>query len=88
MTEPPEEESAEESLEEPVGESSAEESVENSPEEETWDVSLADLEDDGEPEPVEPGSPSIENVLFVVLGVLLTLAVIYRLVTLVGATVA
>jgi hypothetical protein len=53
---------------------------------ETWDVALEDL--NATPEFIEPGSPSLEHVAFVVLGVLLTLAVIYRLVTLVGATIA
>jgi hypothetical protein len=53
---------------------------------EEWDVSLEDL--DRDPDRIEPGSPSPENVVFVLLGVVLTLAVIYRLVSLVGATVA
>lgn len=38
-----------------------------------------------EPErPIEPGSPSAENVLFVLLGVLGALAVLWRLVLLFG----
>ena len=34
-------------------------------------------------EPIEPGSPSLENAVFVLLGVLLTLLVIYQMVTVV-----
>jgi hypothetical protein len=59
----------------------------DSPDEDgSWDVSLADLE--REPDHIEPGSPSPEHVAFVLLGVVLTLAVIYRLVSLVGTTIA
>lgn len=35
-------------------------------------------------EPVEPGSPTLENVVFVLLGVLATVGVIYQVATLVG----
>jgi len=66
-------------------ESAAEESVD--PSTDSWDVSLADLESDSGPDPIEAGTLSAEHTVFVVLGVLLTLAVIYRIVTLVGATV-
>lgn len=46
-----------------------------------WAVSLEDLEEDGEAtvheaEPIEPESPTLEGVAFVVLGVLLTLVVL------------
>lgn len=46
-----------------------------------WAVSLEDLEADDEapahePEPIEPESPTLEGVAFVVLGVLLTLVVL------------
>lgn len=48
---------------------------------EEWAISLDDLGDDGERpperEPIEPGSPTIEGVAFVVLGVALTLAVVF-----------
>jgi hypothetical protein len=57
------------------------------PADEKWEVTLEDLEDDPEPEPILPGSPAPEHVAFVLLGVALTLAVIYRLATLVGATI-
>lgn len=44
-----------------------------------WQVSLEDLEDDDQPaeSPIQPGSPSLENTAFVVLGVLLTLYVLF-----------
>lgn len=44
-----------------------------------WQVTLEDLEDDDQPEQsaIEPGSPSVENTVFVVLGVLLTLYVLF-----------
>ena len=47
--------------------------------EQEWQVTLEDLEDDDQPEQsaIEPGSPSVENTLFVVLGVLLTLYVLF-----------
>ncbi|WP_049980648.1 DUF7312 domain-containing protein [Halolamina rubra] len=45
-----------------------------------WAVSLADLEegesDRPELEPIEPGSPTVEGVAFVALGVALTLVVL------------
>lgn len=53
----------------------------------TWDVSLDDLEAGTDPEPLAPGTPSAENVAFLLLGVLLTLAVIYRIVAIVGTTI-
>ena len=42
-----------------------------------------DVEPADEP-PIEPGSPALENVLFVLLGALGTLAVVLRLVQLFG----
>lgn len=44
-----------------------------------WAISLSDLEGDDEPvlEPIEPGSPTLENAVFVVFGVLLTLYVLF-----------
>lgn len=47
-----------------------------------WAVSLEDLEGDDEderpaPEPIEPGSPSVEGIAFVLLGVALTLVVLF-----------
>jgi len=48
---------------------------------EEWAVSLADLEEDEEPryepEPIEPGSPTVEGAAFVVLGAALTLVVLF-----------
>lgn len=45
-----------------------------------WRFSLSDLEDDGgpghEPAPIEPESPALENVAFVVVGVALALLVL------------
>lgn len=46
-----------------------------------WAVTLEDLEADDEPErpparPIEPGSPTVEGMVFVVLGVALTLVVL------------
>ena len=47
---------------------------------EEWAVSLADLEggdeETYEPEPIEPGDPSLEGAAFVLLGVALTLVVL------------
>jgi hypothetical protein len=63
----------------------AQDAAEEAPEE-NWEVTLDDLEGDA-PNPIEPGSPSPEHVGFVLLGVALTLAVIYRLATLVGTTI-
>jgi|GEM_PF-589034 hypothetical protein len=52
-----------------------------STDDEEWAVSLEDLEEDGEaavhePEPIEPESPTLEGVAFVLLGVALTLVVL------------
>ncbi len=53
------------------------------PDDEEWAVSLDDLGDDGDesegyqPEPIEPGSPTVEGVAFVVLGAALTLVVLF-----------
>lgn len=49
---------------------------------EEWPVSLEELEEDEAdgrpaPEPIEPGSPSLEGVAFVLLGVALTLIVLF-----------
>lgn len=47
------------------------------------DASADDPDDEFPPEPpIEPGSPTLENALFVLLGVLIALAVIARLVQL------
>lgn len=61
---------------------------------EDWRFELEDLEngegtseperDESEPDRIEPGSPSLENVLFVLLGVLATLFVIVRVTAFVG----
>lgn len=49
------------------------------------DSSADDLDDDVRPEPpIEPGTPSPENSLFVLLGILVALAVVARLVQLFG----
>lgn len=47
-----------------------------------WKFTLDDLEEDEDekPEELEPGSPTRENTLFVVLGALTTLLVLARLV--------
>jgi hypothetical protein len=46
-----------------------------------WRFGLDDVDENGIVEPqreaIEPGSPSVENTVFVVLGVALTLAVLY-----------
>jgi len=47
-----------------------------------WKFELDEVGEDAEPEPepeLEPGSPSAENVLFVVLGVVATLLVFAQL---------
>jgi len=49
---------------------------------EEWAISLDDLEgEDGEgafePEPIEPGDPSIEGTAFVLLGAALTVVVLF-----------
>lgn len=55
---------------------------EDDDDEREWQVTLEDLEGDDpslrpqEP-PIEPGSPNVENVAFVVLGVVLTLYVLF-----------
>lgn len=41
-----------------------------------WEVELEDVEGEPDREPLEPGSPDLENVVFLVLGVLTALAVI------------
>lgn len=51
----------------------------------TADDEGADEADELRPEPpIEPGTPSLENALFVLLGVLVALAVVARLVQLFG----
>lgn len=45
----------------------------------TWRYGLDDVDEDGirsDREPLEPGSPSAENVFFVLVGVCLTLALL------------
>lgn len=56
------------------------------PDSPTADDDGVDETDDGlRPEPpIEPGTPSLENALFVLLGVLVALAVVARLVQLFG----
>lgn len=47
---------------------------------ESWRFSLEDLEEDEETEEITPGSPSLENAVFVLLGVAVTTFVIVQLV--------
>lgn len=51
--------------------------AEDDPDEE-WQYPLADIAEDDEPEELQPGSPKLEHVLFVFLGVLATLFAIFR----------
>lgn len=47
-------------------------------EESPWRFSLDEVgEDAAEPEPIEPGTPALENVLFVLIGVTLTVLAFY-----------
>lgn len=47
-------------------------------EEGEWQFGVEDVGEDAEPvqEPIEPGSPSIENVVFVLIGVLLAVVIL------------
>lgn len=47
---------------------------------ESWRFSLEDLEKDEETEEITPGSPSLENAVFVLLGIAVTTFVIVQLV--------
>ena len=59
---------------------------------ESWEFSLSDIDrreaeaeaaaeaEQARSEPIEPGSPSLENTVFVLLGVVLTLFIISRLI--------
>jgi hypothetical protein len=48
------------------------------PDEDEWQFGVDEVGEDAEPtlEPIEPGSPSAENVAFVLLGVLLAIAIL------------
>jgi len=45
---------------------------------EEWQFDLSEVAEDEEPEELQPGSPKLEHVLFVFLGVLATLFAIFR----------
>lgn len=53
-------------------------SGDSDPDEETWRFGVEDVGEEAEPteEPIEPGSPSLENTVFVLLGMLLAVVIL------------
>jgi hypothetical protein len=59
--------------------------TENGDDEAAWRFGLDEVGEDAEtPDPILPGSPTLEHTVFVILGALVTVAVIYRLAVLVS----
>lgn len=58
------------------------------PGEENWTFELDEVDEEGvvdDRDPMEPGSPTLENALFVVLGALVTVGIIVRVLITLGA---
>ena len=67
---------------EPSGDTAA------APGEDEWRFELDEVDEEGvvdERDPIEPGSPAMENALFVLLGALVTVGIIVRVLTTLGA---